>query len=92
MSEWRPIISAPRDGTLIEVMDDDAGRFAMMWNPAGQNPIAAGPMRNSRMINARPDLVVAFPGNAGTRDCKRQARRALISVREIKEGQVCGVT
>lgn len=46
---------------------------------------AAGPMRNSRMINARPDLVVAFPGNAGTRDCKRQARRALIPVREITE-------
>lgn len=41
MSEWRPIISAPRDGTLIEVMDDDAGRFAMMWNPAGQNPLVS---------------------------------------------------
>lgn len=38
-ADWRSIESAPRDGTLIEVMDPDAGRFAMQWNAAGHNPI-----------------------------------------------------
>jgi hypothetical protein len=39
MSEWRPISSAPRDGTLIEVMDEDAGRFHMRWNKDGFNQL-----------------------------------------------------
>lgn len=37
--DWRAIETAPRDGTLIEVMDHDCGRFAMRWNPAGHNEI-----------------------------------------------------
>jgi hypothetical protein len=42
---------------------------------------AAGPKRNARMIKeGRPDLVLAFPGNRGTRDMVRQARRAGIPV------------
>ena len=34
---------------------------------------SAGPMRNQQMLDeAKPDLVVAFPGNDGTRDmCER---------------------
>lgn len=43
---------------------------------------AAGPIRNRRMIvEGRPDLVLAFPGDRGTRDMVRQARRAGIPVR-----------
>lgn len=42
---------------------------------------SAGPMRNSRMIReGKPDQVVAFPGDRGTRDMVRQARRSGIGV------------
>ncbi len=44
---------------------------------------AAGPIRNSRMIAERPDLVVAFPGGGGTADCVRKARAAGIEVLEV---------
>lgn len=43
----------------------------------------AGPIRNAHMLNAKPDLVVAFPGGRGTADMVRQARRAGVEVREI---------
>lgn len=39
MSEWRQIETAPRDGTIVEVMDPECGTFTMRWNPAGHNPI-----------------------------------------------------
>jgi predicted Rossmann-fold nucleotide-binding protein len=36
---------------------------------------AAGPIRNQRMLDeGKPDLVVAFPGNRGTRRMVKQAR------------------
>ena len=35
--DYRPIATAPRDGTLIEVMDPEAGAFPMRWNPEGFN-------------------------------------------------------
>ena len=44
---------------------------------------AAGPMRNQRMVNQNPDLVVAFPGDTGTADCVRKARAKHIEVREV---------
>jgi predicted Rossmann-fold nucleotide-binding protein len=38
---------------------------------------AAGPIRNARMLSeAKPDLVLAFPGGVGTMDMVRQAREA----------------
>jgi hypothetical protein len=39
MKDWRSIDTAPRDGTIVEVMDPDCGTFQMRWNPAGHNPI-----------------------------------------------------
>ena len=47
------------------------------WRAHG---LAAGPIRNARMVAMRPDVVVAFPGGAGTADCVRQARAAGIPV------------
>lgn len=44
----------------------------------------AGPIRNARMVAQRPDLVVAFPGGAGTADCVRQAREAGIPVLTVQ--------
>jgi predicted dinucleotide-utilizing enzyme len=40
-----------------------------------QNGRAAGPIRNSEMISREsPEMVVAFPGGAGTKDCMMKAR------------------
>jgi hypothetical protein len=48
------------------------------WEAYGR---AAGPMRNRRMIEeAKPSLVIGFPGGRGTRDCLRQAREAGITI------------
>lgn len=55
--------------------------FPANWTGRG-NP--AGPFRNGLMLQiAKPDLVVAFPGNAGTSDMTRKARAAGIEVRMI---------
>lgn len=44
---------------------------------------AAGPIRNQRMLDeGKPDMVVAFPGGAGTADMKKRARRAGVMVVE----------
>lgn len=49
----------------------------------------AGPIRNLMMlVQGKPDLVVAFPGNKGTADMKRQARKAGVKVLEIKDDSV----
>lgn len=44
----------------------------------------AGPRRNQKMIDeATPDLVVAFPGGAGTEDMIERAEKAGIDIRRI---------
>ncbi len=46
----------------------------------------AGPIRNQKMINEQsPDLVIAFPGGAGTANCVRRAKAAGLVVMEIEE-------
>lgn len=40
------------------------------WDLYGK---AAGPQRNTRMFEAKPDLVIAFPGGSGTRDMAGKA-------------------
>jgi hypothetical protein len=50
------------------------------WNTHGK---AAGPMRNKRMLEeGKPDLVIAFPGGAGTADMVRRARASGVEVIE----------
>lgn len=44
----------------------------------------AGHRRNKRMLDWKPDLVVAFPGGNGTTDMVKQARAARIEVIEVK--------
>lgn len=54
--------------------------FHADWERHGKR---AGPIRNQQMIDeGRPDLVVAFPGGAGTADMVRRARKAGIDVIE----------
>lgn len=56
-------------------------RFIAHWNRHGSR---AGHMRNSRMLRkSKPNLVVAFPGGAGTRDMTHRARFAGVPVVEV---------
>jgi ABC-type Fe3+-hydroxamate transport system substrate-binding protein len=43
---------------------------------------SAGPIRNGRMLEYKPDLVIAFPGGRGTANMVKQARKAGIAVVE----------
>jgi hypothetical protein len=43
---------------------------------------AAGPIRNQRMLEGPPDIVVAFAGGKGTADMVQRARAAGIAVIE----------
>jgi hypothetical protein len=52
------------------------------WDKYGKS---AGYIRNKRMADSRPDLVVAFPGGAGTANMVKIAREAGIEVIEVEE-------
>lgn len=52
------------------------------WRKFG---LKAGPIRNARMIEWGPDLVIAFPGHSGTADMVKKARLFGIKVIEIVE-------
>lgn len=45
---------------------------------------AAGPIRNQNMLDfGNPDVVVAFPGGAGTADMVKRAKKAKVKVVEV---------
>jgi len=46
-------------------------RVAARWSKLGGQ---AGPIRNGEMLDMKPDMVVSFPGGAGTGNCIRQAK------------------
>jgi hypothetical protein len=50
------------------------------WDMYGPS---AGPRRNARMVEWKPDVVIAFPGNRGTADMVRQAKAAEIPVHKV---------
>ena len=65
---------AMRLGLEVDMMAAD-------WATHG---LAAGPIRNQQMLtDAKPDLVVAFPGGRGTADMVSRARHARVQVAEI---------
>lgn len=39
--DFRPIDTAPRDGSIVEVMAADFGPYRMRWNPSGFNELAS---------------------------------------------------
>lgn len=45
--------------------------------------LSAGPRRNARMLEWKPDFVIAFPGGRGTANMVHQARVAGVEVREV---------
>ncbi len=52
--------------------------YFAQWERLGRG---AGPERNKRMlVDGKPDLVVAFPGGAGTENMVRQAKAAHVRV------------
>ncbi len=74
---------------------DGADRLAHLWaHRAGLTTLrvdadwethgkAAGPIRNQKMVDMRPEYVVAFPGGAGTRDLVTRATHAGLAVQTI---------
>lgn len=51
-----------------------AEAYPANWDLHGRS---AGPIRNRRMLRkGKPDVVIAFPGGAGTADMIRQAKAA----------------
>lgn len=63
------------------IMGIDEVEYKADWNRHGK---AAGPIRNQRMLDeGKPDLVVAFPGGAGTADMVRRAKAAGVRVVEV---------
>lgn len=51
--------------------------FMADWDGFGR---AAGPMRNKKMLEQKPDVVVAFAGGRGTSDMIKQASSAGVTV------------
>ncbi len=52
------------------------------WDEAERlygNRLAAGPIRNKRMVDSKPDLCIYFPGGKGTEGTVRLAREARIT-------------
>lgn len=81
---------------LIEGGARGADRLAQQWAESAGVPVStyeadweafgtfAGHKRNATMLeDGQPDVVVAFPGGAGTRNMMRQARKAGVEVVEI---------
>ena len=65
-----------------EVRGARINEYLPNWSKYG---LRAGPLRNQEMLdNERVDLVVAFPGGAGTADMVRRAQKARIEVKIIK--------
>ncbi len=57
--------------------------FEADWKSYGR---AAGPLRNARMLHeAKPDVVIAFPGGKGTANMVALAGGYGVPVREIME-------
>lgn len=87
----KALILHPEDAVVITGAARGADRLGAMWAhkrgakleayPAEwlKYERAAGPIRNRRMIEeGKPDVVLAFPGGAGTADMVKQARAARI--------------
>lgn len=54
------------------------------WKTHGKK---AGPIRNRKMLDLAPDLVVAFPGGAGTADMMRAADSAGVRVIDVSRAR-----
>jgi hypothetical protein len=59
-------------------------RDADFWKAAFWRAVAAGPIRNARMLEeGKPDIVIAFPGGRGTANMIEQAHAAGVEVVQV---------
>jgi cysteine synthase len=85
----RALILHPEDAVVIQGAARGADTLAARWAQCNGVPCeaypanwelhgrAAGPIRNQQMLDeGKPDVVIAFPGSAGTRDMVMKARKA----------------
>ena len=59
--------------------------FQADWDTHGR---AAGPLRNQRMVDFGPDLLIAFPGGRGTADMVRRCAKAGIRTVQLTDADV----
>lgn len=89
--DWNAVSKALKEASptvLIQGGAPGADRLAQKWAEHNGVPVVTypanwnagkkgGPMRNAFMLtDSRPDMVVAFPGGAGTADMIRRAEAA----------------
>ncbi len=78
--QWAEERGVPHTGNKYRITSS-------MWQKFGNG---AGPWRNGLMLkNEKPTMVVAFPGQSGTKDMVEQSRRAFIRTFEVNaEGEI----
>lgn len=69
-ADWNDLVTPP----VAIKMRSDGSRYNVL----------AGFARNQRMVDTKPNCVIAFPGGSGTADAVERARAAGIEVMEIK--------
>lgn len=71
-------------GTYALARGWDVRVFQADWKTFGK---AAGPKRNQRMLDEfHPEMVVAFPGGAGTADMIKRAKKAGVFIQRVSRG------
>lgn len=80
--EWAEKRNVPVKGYAANWSDLDVEPLVLRYSPEGEPyNAAAGGIRNQQMLDEeKPDLVVAFPGGAGTADMVRRAKAAGVHV------------
>jgi hypothetical protein len=70
-------------GIVAENLGIKCEVYPANWKKFGP---AAGPIRNQQMLDdAKPDLILAFPGGKGTADMIKRAERAGIKVIKVED-------
>lgn len=75
----------------IESQVEKVVAYPAIWKRDGNK---AGPLRNQRMLDdARPDVVISFPGGRGTADMVRRARATSgITLIDLGVGAITEIT
>jgi hypothetical protein len=89
---FKPDGSFDPDRSLDQLAAQEAGALGWQTEPhAAQwdlyGPKAAGPIRNKEMVALGAHYCLAFPGNEGTKNCRRLAKAAGIPVIDIPEAR-----
>lgn len=71
-------------GKIAQFHEWEVREFPAQWDVHGK---AAGPIRNQKMVDEKPDVALAFPvgKSTGTRDCMARVRKAGIPLIVVGE-------